>query len=70
MLALCISAQLCQSLPPAALTDACKVWFTAMRVTANAASYIVYTGFGLGLGFRVKKTIRRNNSEPLTINTT
>ena len=55
------SAPLCQSLPPAALTVACKVWFTAMRADANAASYIVYTDFGLGLGLGF--IVRRNNSE-------
>jgi hypothetical protein len=29
------SAQLCQRLPPAALPDACKVWFRALRFNAN-----------------------------------
>ena len=36
------SAQLCQRLPPASLPNTYKVWCRAMRVNANATSYIIY----------------------------
>ena len=52
------SAQLCQRLPPASLPNTYKVWCRAMRVNANAASYIIYIGPVLG-AFNVAKLLNK-----------